>query len=462
MYRGGNGFPVNASATDTNYYVDVMFVDGGTSSTPTVLSTNPGADAASVNLTEQPAATFSKSMDESTISFTLQDAANATVPGTTSYDDVTRTATFTPSANLATGTTYTASVTGSDSTGSAMAAPATWSFTTIAYSTTSTLFATDAVPQTESSGDTDGVTLGVKFTPTVSGQIVGIRYYQGAGNTGTHTGTLYDANGGELAKATFAASSGTGWKSVQFAAPIDVTAGTTYVAAYWAPNGNYSVTPNFFATAWTNSDNTMTAINGANGVYRYGSDEFPSSSFNSTNYWVDPLFIPGSTPTPPTQPTPPAGSQLLFDAAATPAVDAWDDSSSLEVGVKFSSTAAGKVHGVRFYKGPGNTGTHTGSLWGPDGLRIATGTFIHESETGWQTLLFETPISIVVGATYTVSYHTNVGFYSLTANQFASDYSRGPLQVPASGAVYRYGATEFPSSSSNHNYWVDVVFVPDN
>ena len=68
----------------------------------------------------------------------------------------------------------------------------------------------------------------------------------------------------------------------------------------------------------------------------------------------------------------------------------------------------------------------------------------------------------MVGATYTVSYHTNVGYYSLTTNQFAGGYSRGPLQVPASGAVYRYGATEFPSSSSNHNYWVDVVFVPGN
>jgi hypothetical protein len=75
-------------------------------------------------------------------------------------------------------------------------------------------------------------------------------------------------------------------------------------------------------------------------------------------------------------------------------------------------------------------------------------------------VLFDMPISVVVGATYTVSYHTNTGHYALTANGFASPYTHGPLTVPAGGAVYQYGASSFPSSTSNHNYWVDVVFVP--
>jgi hypothetical protein len=151
---------------------------------------------------------------------------------------------------------------------------------------------------------------------------------------------------------------------------------------------------------------------------------------------------------------------MLFDSSATPSVAAWPDNSSVELGVKFTATTAGKAHGVRFYKGAGNTGTHTGSLWGPDGQRIATATFANESETGWQTVLFATPVTVTPGVTYTASYHTNVGRYSLTSSGFAAPYSRGPLQVPASGAVYRYGAAAFPSATSVHNYWVDVVFVP--
>ena len=31
--------------------------------------------------------------------------------------------------------------------------------------------------------------------------------------------------------------------------------------------------------------------------------------------------------------------------------------------MKFRASVAGYVTGIRFYKGTGNTGTHTGSLW---------------------------------------------------------------------------------------------------
>jgi len=159
---------------------------------------------------------------------------------------------------------------------------------------------------------------------------------------------------------------------------------------------------------------------------------------------------------------PPANALSLFDPAATPANPAWDDNSSLQVGVKFSTSTAGKAHGVRFWKGAGNSGTHNATLWGPTGLPIATATFVYESASGWQTAIFDQPVTLTVGATYTVTYYTNVGFYSMNLNGYASAVTRGPLTVPAGGSVYRYGSTEFPTATSNHNYWVDVVFVPGN
>ncbi|GAC1670115.1 MAG: hypothetical protein PVS2B2_00390 [Candidatus Acidiferrum sp.] len=103
---------------------------------PRVTSTNPASAAINVPLNQRIAATFSTSMDPSTISaagtFTVAVAGvgGVAVPGTVSYAG--RTAVFTPTANLAASTQYTATITtaAKDLTGVAMAANFVWSFTT--------------------------------------------------------------------------------------------------------------------------------------------------------------------------------------------------------------------------------------------------------------------------------------------------------------------------------------------
>ncbi len=68
-----------------------------------------------------------------------------------------------------------------------------------------------------------------------------------------------------------------------------VTAGTEYVASYYAPQGHYSADVNYFLSDVVNEP--LTAPGGANGLYRVGAGGgFPDSSFRSTNYWVDALF----------------------------------------------------------------------------------------------------------------------------------------------------------------------------
>ena len=107
---------------------------------------------------------------------------------------------------------------------------------------------------------------------------------------------------------------------------------------------------------------------------------------------------------------------------------------------------AGTITGVRFYKGPQNTGTHTGDLWSATGTLLATATFTGESTAGWQQVSFATPVAITASTTYVASYHTNVGHYSL---------DRGPVQRRRGGqraaarpghrlggnGVYAYGAS---------------------
>jgi len=140
--------------------------------------------------------------------------------------------------------------------------------------------------------DPKPVELGVKFSVARAGSIIGIRFYKGPQNNGTHTAELWDASGNKLASATFANETASGWQAVTFASPIAIAANTTYVASYHS-NGFYSADGNFFATAYVNAPLTApaSASIGGNGVYAYGSSaSFPSSTYNAANYWVDVMF----------------------------------------------------------------------------------------------------------------------------------------------------------------------------
>src|SRR5439155_10842012 len=182
----------------------------------------------------------------------------------------------------------------------------------------SKLFATSSVPSVTAANDPSAVELGVKFTPSVNGSLIGLRFYQGAGNTGTHIGNLWTASGTLLATVTFPAGSGSGWQMVRFTNAVNVAAGTTYVVSYFAPNGHYAADGNFFASTWTSGP--LSAPAGSNGVYRYGATSgFPNNSYNATNYWVDPLFVANGSGTP--------SQYSLFDAAYTPTNQNWNDAS---------------------------------------------------------------------------------------------------------------------------------------
>jgi hypothetical protein len=202
------------------------------------------------------------------------------------------TVTFTPASALATGTSYTASVSAMGTNGIAMPAPFTWQFTTAgAISCPCTIFATNATPGTVDSGDRSAVSLGVQFSSTVAGSITGLRFFKSAANTGTHTGSLWTASGTKLATGTFNGETATGWQTLQFATPIAIAANTVYVVSYFAPAGHYSEDDHYFDAAVTNGP--LTAPVGA-GVYLYGSDGFPTQRYANANYWVDPIFSNGS------------------------------------------------------------------------------------------------------------------------------------------------------------------------
>ncbi|MFF5109281.1 ice-binding family protein [Streptosporangium sp. NPDC000509] len=159
----------------------------------------------------------------------------------------------------------------------------------------------------------------------------------------------------------------------------------------------------------------------------------------------------------------------LWDNTAVPASRSHPDPKASTAGVKFRAATAGTVSGIRFYKGPQNTGTHIGGLWTSGGQLLASATFTNETASGWQQVNFPAPVNIAANTTYIASYHSTSGFYSVTRPYFTTQYANTPLLALANGAeggngVYKYGATNsFPTDAYlASNYWVDVVFTPAN
>ena len=89
----------------------------------------------------------------------------------------------------------------------------------------------------------------------------------------------------------------------------------------------------------------------------------------------------------------------LFTAAATPAHRSGPGSRLDRTRHEVHSSVAGTVTGVRYYKNDINIGTHTGSLWSSTGTRLATVTFTNESDVGWQSASFSSPVTITPGTT---------------------------------------------------------------
>lgn len=145
--------------------------------------------------------------------------------------------------------------------------------------------------------DPASVEVGVRFRADRPGIIRGIRFYKpGPANGGTHIGRLWTNSGTLLRDANFVNESTSGWQEVAFGAgnEVPISAGTLYVASVFMPQGNYAATNGYFATGSVDNPPLHAPRDGAggftNGVFVYGSGGFPSSTFQSTNYWVDVVF----------------------------------------------------------------------------------------------------------------------------------------------------------------------------
>jgi hypothetical protein len=294
VYAYGGGFPED-SFEATNYWVDVLFEKAVADLTaPIITSQSPAPQQGDARINAPITVTFDKPIDDASLSFVLRNSSNTVVTATATYDEATQTATLTPAAPLTMGATYSVTISATGTNDLEMTEQS-WSFTT----GTATIWADTAVPTTPMESDFDPVEVGVKFRSTTAGYVTGIRFYEGYGAYGTHVGHLWSAGGTQLASVTFENESGTGWQTAYFSSPVAISANTTYVISYYAPVGRYAVDENYFSSSGVTTG-PLTAlasgVDGNNGVYVYGSGGgFPNQSYNSGNYWVDPIFSTADT-----------------------------------------------------------------------------------------------------------------------------------------------------------------------
>src|SRR5205823_293649 len=189
-----------------------------------------------------------------------------------------------------------------------------------------------------------------------------------------------------------------GWQQVNFSSAVPIAANTTYIAAYFSTSG-YAKNLSYFTSSGTDNPPLhalRSGVSGANGVFAYGATpQFPTGSYGDANYWVDIAF------------SLPAGS--IWSNSTVPAIP-WGNDYPATLGVKFRSDVNGSVTGIRFYKGAGNNGTHTGLLYSNGGTLLAQASFSGETVSGWQQVNFSNAVSIAANTTYIPAFITTSSF----------------------------------------------------
>jgi hypothetical protein len=224
----------------TNYVWSFRTVPATT--LPTVISTVPSNGATGVPVNQALSATFSEAMNSATITsttFTLKATAGASVSGVVTYTAAGSIATFTPLANLAPTTSYTATITtgAQDLSENALSSSYVWTFTTAA--------ATLAVPPTVTLTNPLGLATGVAFNQIVNAT------FSTAMNPATISSTTFTLTGpGATAVSGLVAYAAVG-NTLTFTPTTNLAASTTFTATITTGAKNLAGTPLAADYVWT-------------------------------------------------------------------------------------------------------------------------------------------------------------------------------------------------------------------
>lgn len=165
----------------------------------------------------------------------------------------------------------------------------------------------------------------------------------------------------------------------------------------------------------------------------------------------------------------------------TPAVtDASDGTPGITTATTVRFAQSGTVTGIRFYATTTVGGTYTGQLYQVTASDVPTpaGTLLADKTAGvaptggtWNTITFDTPVSVVSGTLYRAALFSGAGRYVATAAFFGADVVNGDITADANGddpvglgtlrnGTFAINATPaYPGSGGGTCYFVDVEFT---
>jgi hypothetical protein len=170
----------------------------------------------------------------------------------------------------------------------------------------------------------------------------------------------------------------------------------------------------------------------------------------------------------------------LFTSQTPAIADASDGTPGITTATTVRFAQAGTVTGIRFYATTTVSGTYTGLLYQvdaaditPAGTLLASKTLASAPTGGtWNTVTFDTPVSVATATLYRACIFSGAGRYVATTSFFTSDLINGDITADANGddpillGSLRQGAfainasATYPSSAGNGTcYFVDVEFT---
>jgi hypothetical protein len=155
-------------------------------------------------------------------------------------------------------------------------------------------------------------------------------------------------------------------------------------------------------------------------------------------------------------------NQHLFPTEV-PITTASGQGSTFEQGVEFSSSVAGEVTHIRFWKAPGEpSGGHVGRLWTATGQLLASVTFGPETSSEWQEAELQPHVPITPGVRYKVTYNIHsvvaktLDAFCNPTGTYCRPITSGPLV--SWGSSFSTPAGTFPTSGSTSNLFADIRF----
>jgi hypothetical protein len=267
----------------SNYWVDVLFVPATPPIVPTTFNISGKVSGSQATVALSGDASQSTTTDASG-NYTFSGLASGSYAVTATQPGYSLTPVSIPVSIAG------ASVTGVNFIGVPITSASFWPYATI--------------PSTPQADDTASVTLGLKFTSDVPGTVTAVRFYKGSRNAGTHVGELWSSTGSKLASVIFSEETDSGWQQANFSAPVRIAANTPYVVSYFAPSGAYACEENY---DWFALSAGPLRVSGSTpGVFAYGpGSQFPTGTWNASNYSVDVVFLPDTATSTVSPPAPP-------------------------------------------------------------------------------------------------------------------------------------------------------------